>query len=396
MDGLVYLDNQSTTPVDPLVLEHMLPFFTTTFGNASSSEHFYGWEAMDAVDKSRSIIAKSIQADKSEILFTSGATEANNMILKGIRSNNGQIPHIITAATEHKCILDTLKKNQTTIASTILPVDSNGRINLDELIAAIQPNTVLVSIMFANNEIGTIHPVKEIGAICRQHNILFHTDAAQAIGKVNINVEDMNIDFLSASAHKIYGPKGVGFLYARKQHTSKIAALLNGGGQERGLRSGTLNTPGIVGLGKAIELAKRQFEEHFWKYLQLRNYLYTQIKMRFPEATLNGCELDNVEYLQQYFSAIEASQKLQRLPNNLSISFKNLPALDLIKQARRVAVSTGSACSSSTVEPSHVLLSIGLPEKAVLSTVRFGVGRFNTKEEIDFVVDQLVNACQNL
>lgn len=293
----IYLDNQSTTQIDSDVLEAMLPYFSEKFGNASSSEHIFGWESNEGIEQARATIANSINAKPEDIIFTSGATESNNMLIRGLIDYSANQPiHVITTETEHKCILEALKKNSPFIEFTIIPVTPEGVVEVGAIRNAIRKNTVLISVIFANNEIGSINPIKEIGEICLEHFIAFHTDAAQAMGKISINVDEYHIDFLSASAHKIYGPKGVGLLYMRRtKGKNKITPLMFGGGQENGIRSGTLNTPGIIGFAKAIKKSEEEFDHRFWKYLKLRNHLYHSLIERFSFIQLNGASIESID-----------------------------------------------------------------------------------------------------
>ncbi len=395
----IYLDNHSTTPVDNRVLDAMLPFFTVKFGNASSRSHRYGWEAEIPIENARNKIAGIIGASSKEILFTSGATESNNLALKGVaESYLKKGNHIITATTEHKSIIETLRKlGRKGFDITFLPTRKDGILDPDDLKRAITERTILVSIMFANNEIGSINPIKEIGDLCKRKGLLFHTDATQAIGKVFVNVNEYNIDLLSGSAHKIYGPKGVGFLYVRSKNPKvMISAQINGGGQERGCRSGTLNVPGIVGCGKALEIASKEFKSDFWHYLKLRNELYDKIFSHLDGVLLNGPKIEKIDDLRKQNSAIEASKCLKRLPNNLHLSFNGVKSRNFIEAMGDVAVSSGSACESTLIEPSHVLKALNLDDELIHSSIRFGIGRMNTNEEIDFVANKVLFTVNNL
>jgi cysteine desulfurase len=361
----IYLDYQATTPVDPRVVEAMLPYFTEHFGNPASNSHIYGNQALAAVEKAREVLAKSIQAKSQEITFTSGATEAINLAIKGVAiANEKKGRHFITAATEHKAVLDCfawLERNG--YETTILPVDSGGLISIDDLKSAIQPDTVMVSIMAANNEIGVLQPIGEIGRICREVGIFFMTDATQALGKIPINVQSQNIDLLAASAHKIYGPKGIGMLYVRRSNPKvNLTAQIDGGGHERGLRSGTLPTPQIVGFAKAVELAINEYKEETKRLMTLRNKLEAQIQSLIPSAILNG-------------------DRGRRLPNNLNFSFPGVEAEALIASVvGKLAIASGSACTSAEIKPSHVLEAIGC--KNSRSSIRIGLGRFTTEEDV--------------
>ena len=353
----IYLDHNATTPVDPRVLEAMLPYFTEVYGNAASIDHEAGLIAMRAVETAREQCARIIgAADPKEIIFTSGATESDNIALFGVAEKDADKgDHIITCVTEHKAILDCCKRlEQMGKRVTYLPVDQYGLIDLDDLRKAITPRTILISIMFANNEIGTIAPVKEIGAIAHEHGVLFHTDAAQAVGHVPVDVEDMHIDLLSFSAHKIYGPKGIGGLYVRRRNPRvKVAPVIYGGGHELGLRSGTLNVPGIVGMGKALEIAGQQMKADAKKYREWTKMMYEQLCEQLGDVALNG-------------------HPTQRLPHNLNVSIKGIESKSLVVQLKNIAISTGSACTSATVEPSHVIKALGFGEDRAHSAIRLG------------------------
>ena len=429
-DKPIYLDYNATTPVDPAVFEAMRPYFVDKFGNAASRSHHYGWVAEEAVDYGREQVAKLIGALPQEIVFTSGATESDNMALKGVARMYGMtdaekvmidaiakghvagtldnaeqiLPsrygsldlesiaekgafevfkgrgdHIITLPTEHKAILDSCKRlERDGFRVTYLAVQKNGVVDLDALEAAITDKTILVSIMFANNEIGVLQPVKEIGALCRKHNVLFHTDAVQAAGKVAVDVNEMNIDLMSLSAHKMYGPKGVGALYVRRRAPRvRIEALVDGGGHERGMRSGTLNVPGIVGFGKAAEIAIARLEEEQAETTRLRTKLWDGLRAKLDELYLNGDEQ-------------------ARLPGNLNISFAFVEGEALMMAIKDVAVSSGSACTSASLEPSYVLRALGVGEDLAHTSIRFGIGRFTTEAEIDQVIDLVINRVQKL
>ncbi|MBW4477781.1 MAG: IscS subfamily cysteine desulfurase [Tolypothrix brevis GSE-NOS-MK-07-07A] len=376
----IYLDCHATTPVDERVLAAMLPYFTEHFGNASSISHVYGWEAEAAVKQTRSILAEAINATPEEIVFTSGATEANNLAIKGVAEayfQKGQ--HIITVATEHSAVLDPCNYLKTLgFEIKILPVEKDGIINLDELEKAFRPDTILVSVMAANNEIGVLQPLAEIGELCRRQEIIFHTDAAQAIAKIPLDVQSMKIDLMSLTAHKVYGPKGIGALYVRRRNPRvQLAAQQHGGGHERGMRSGTLYTPQIVGFGKAVEIGLEEQERESDRLTQLRLLLWEQLS-QLPGIHLNG-------------------HPTQRLAGNLNISVEKVDGSALLLGLQPVmAVSSGSACSSATTAPSHVLTALGHSEKLAYASVRFGIGRFNTQEEIDRVAEHFISTVQSL
>lgn len=368
------MDNHATTPVDPRVLEAMLPYLTEKFGNAASRNHSFGWEAEAAVDEAREQIAKIVVASSGkEVVFTSGATESDNLALKGAaEAYRDKGNHIITCVAEHKAVLDsckTLEKRGFQI--TYLPVDRRGFIDLQQLEKSITAKTILISIMAANNEIGTIHPVKEIGRVAKEKGVLFHCDATQAVGRIPVNVEEMGIDMLSMSAHKMYGPKGVGALYVRsKKPKVRLNPQIDGGGHERGLRSGTLNVPGIVGFGEACAIARKEMPEEAPRLLQLRERLSEGIFDRLEEVYVNG-------YL------------TERLPGNLNLSFAYVEGESLLMALKDIAVSTGSACTSANLEPSHVLRALGVDENLAHTSIRFGLGRFNTTEEVDYTIDRI-------
>ncbi|QYX31671.1 IscS subfamily cysteine desulfurase [Sphaerospermopsis torques-reginae] len=376
----IYLDNHATTPVDKRVLNAMIPYFTEKFGNPASISHVYGWEGEAAVKQTREILANAINANPEEIVFTSGATEANNLAIKGVAEayfSKGQ--HIVTLATEHKAVLDPCEYLQNMgFEITILPVQKDGLIDLEQLEKALRDDTILVSVMAANNEIGVLQPLAEIGKICREKEIIFHTDAAQAIGKIPLDVQALNIDLMSLTAHKVYGPKGIGALYVRRRNPRvKLAAQQHGGGHERGMRSGTLYTPQIVGFGKAVEIALTEQETENLRLKELRERLWKQL------STLEGIYLNG--------------HPERRLAGNLNISVEGVDgaALSLGLQPI-VAVSSGSACSSNNVAPSYVLTALGHSEKLAYASVRFGIGRFNTVEEIDQVAEHLITTVKSL
>jgi len=370
----IYLDNHSTTQADPRVVGAMLPYFGQHYGNASSKHHQFGWTAEAAVEKARKQIAALIGAHPGEIIFTSGATESINLALKGAaEAYRSRGTHIITAATEHKAVLDTCKRlMERGFSVTILDVDRFGLVSLNDVRRSITRETILVSIMMANNEIGTIAPVAEIGAICREHDILFHTDAAQAVGKIPIDVRGLSIDLMSFSAHKLYGPKGIGALFVRTVTPRvQLVQQMDGGGHERGLRSGTLNVPAIVGFGAAAEICLREMVGESQRLSSLRDRLVDGITGGLSDVWVNGHPTD-------------------RLPNNANITFAGLQADRLIMDMKDIAVSTGSACSSAVPEPSHVLKATGLEDADVHSSIRFGLGRFTTDEEIEYAIRKVV------
>jgi cysteine desulfurase len=376
----IYLDCQATTPVDERVLAAMLPYFTEYFGNASSISHVYGWEAEAAVKQTRKILAEAINATPEEIVFTSGATEANNLAIKGVAEayfQKGQ--HIITVVTEHSAVLDPCNYLKTLgFEITILPVEKDGIINLNELEKAFRPDTILVSVMAANNEIGVLQPLAEIGELCRRQEVIFHTDAAQAIAKIPLDVEAMKIDLMSLTAHKVYGPKGIGAIYVRRRNPRvQLAAQQHGGGHERGMRSGTLYTPQIVGFGKAVEIALEEQQRECDRLTQLRLLLWEQLS-QLPGIHLNG-------------------HPTQRLAGNLNITVEKVDGSALLLGLQPVmAISSGSACSSATTAPSHVLTALGHSEQLAYASVRFGIGRFNTQEEIDRVAEHFISTVQSL
>src|SRR6204780_2954246 len=376
----IYMDNHATTPMDPRVLAEMMPYFGAKFGNAASRNHSFGWEAEKAVEKAREQIAKLIGATSKEIIFTSGATESNNLAIKGIAEmykERGN--HIITQVTEHKAVLDTCKRlEKQGFRVTYLPVQADGLIDIEDLKRAMDDKTILVSIMYANNEIGVIQPIAEIGKICHEKGGLFHTDCVQAVGKIPVDVNPMNIDALSLSGHKIYGPKGVGALYVRRRNPRvQISEQINGGGHERGMRSGTLNVPGIVGLGEACEIAGQEMAEEGERLRKLRDKLKAKLEGSLDYIHVNG----SMEH---------------RLPNNLNISFVYVEGESLLMGINDVAVSSGSACTSATLEPSYVLKALGLGDDVAHSSIRFGLGRFNTQAEVDYVAAKVIDIVKKL
>lgn len=374
----IYMDYQSTTPMDPRVLEAMIPYFTEKFGNPHSRSHAYGWEAESAVEQAREHVAGLIGANSKEVIFTSGATESNNLAIKGSYDfHKGKKNHIITVVTEHKCVLDSCRHLQQLGADvTYLPVQTDGLVNLDELKAAIREDTLLVSVMAVNNEIGVIQPLKEIGAICREKGVYFHTDAAQAFGKIPLNVEEMNIDMMSISGHKIYGPKGVGALFVRRRPRVRLNAIITGGGQERGMRSGTLATPLVVGLGEAARLAHEEMGKDA-EHVQRLGKKFMDAIMALPDVYLNG-------------------HSTQRYAGNMNISFAYIEGESMIMAIKDLAVSSGSACTSASLEPSYVLRALGVNEELAHTSIRFGIGRFTTEEEIDYAIEVVVGSINRL
>ncbi|MBS0163064.1 MAG: IscS subfamily cysteine desulfurase [Nitrospira sp.] len=377
----IYLDNHATTPMDPRVLESMLPYFTEKFGNAASRNHAFGWEAEEGVETARKQIAKLIHADAKEIVFTSGATESNNLALKGVvEMYHEKGDHIITSSTEHRAVLDTAKTLETKrgVKVTYLPVDKFGMVNPEDVRHAITDKTILISIMFANNEIGTINPIKAIGKIAKEKGILFHCDATQGVGKVPIDVQDMGIDLMSFSAHKIYGPKGIGALYVRKKNPRvRIAAQMDGGGHERGMRSGTLPVPLIVGFGKACELCEQEMATDAARLSVMRDRLHATITKALEDVYLNG-------------------HPTERLPHNLNVSFAYVEGESLLMGCKEIALSSGSACTSATLEPSYVLRALGVGAELAHSSIRFGLGRFTLDEEVDYAAKKIIETVTKL
>lgn len=376
----IYMDNHATTRMDPRVLEEMMPYFTEKYGNAASRNHEYGWIGEQAVEQARERIAKLIGATSKEIIFTSGATESDNLAIKGVAEMYREKgDHIITQVTEHKAVLDTCKRlEKHGFRVTYLPVQKDGRIDLDDLKRAMDEKTILVTIMAANNEIGVLQPIREIGALCREKGVFFHTDAVQAIGKVPFNVVADNVDLASISGHKFYGPKGVGALYVRRKNPRvQLVAQIDGGGHERGMRSGTLNVPGIVGLGKACELAMNEMAEESKHLIALRDSLKDQIFAELDAVYVNG--------------SMEA-----RLPGNINISFAYVEGESLLMGINDIAVSSGSACTSATLEPSYVLKALGAGDDLAHSSIRFGIGRFNTQAEVDYVARRVIDTVKRL
>jgi len=376
----IYMDNHATTPLDPRVLEAMMPYLTDRFGNAASRNHKFGWEAEEAVEESRKQIAALIGADPREIVFTSGATESDNLAVKGVAwMYREKGDHIITAVTEHKAILDTCKHlEKEGFRVTFLPVDNKGFVDLDDLRKAITDKTMLISIMTANNEVGVIQDIKSIGKVARERGVLFHTDAVQAAGKVPFNVNEMNVDIASVSAHKFYGPKGVGALYVRRRNPRVLLTpIIDGGGHERGMRSGTLNVPGIVGFGKAAQIAREEMAEESAEMFRLREKLRTTLERELDEIYING-------------------DLQKRLPGNLNMSFAYVEGESLLMGINDVAVSSGSACTSASLEPSYVLKALGVGEDLAHTSIRFGIGRFNTDEEVDYVAGRVIEVVRRL
>ncbi len=375
------MDNHSTTPVDPRVLDEMLPYFGERFGNAASRNHTFGWEAEAAVDEARERIARLIGASSpKEIIFTSGATESDNLAIKGVAEfyrERGN--HIITCATEHKAVLDSCKAlERHGYRVSYMGVDPYGFVDLERLRETITDKTILISIMLANNEIGTIHPIKEIGQIAKEKGVIFHCDATQGVGKIPADVGEMGIDLFSMTAHKIYGPKGVGALYVRSKNPKvQLSPILDGGGHEKGIRSGTLNVPGIVGLGKACQVAEQEMPEEAAHHIRLREKLKDGIFTRLDEVYLNG-------------------HPTQRLPGNLNVSFSYVDGESLLMGLKEIAVSPGSTCTSANLEPSHVLRALGVKENLANSSIRFGLGRFNTEEEVDYTIERIVEEVSRL
>jgi cysteine desulfurase len=375
----IYLDYQATTPTDQRVVDAMLPWFTKQFGNPHSRNHAYGWEAEEAIDIAREHIASLINADPKEIIFTSGATESNNLALKGVAHfNKGKKNHIITTVTEHKCVLDSCRYlEEQGFDVTYIPVNSDGLIDINILEQAITPHTMLVSVMAVNNEIGVIQPLVDIGAMCRKHGVYFHTDAAQAMGKIPLDVGAMNIDLMSISGHKLYGPKGIGALYIRKKPRVRLSALIHGGGQERGFRSGTLPTPLCVGLGEACRLAAMEMDTEHSRLETLRNAFLETLQEHLSDIYING-------------------SMLHRIPGNLNISFAFVEGESLMMGIKDLAVSSGSACTSASLEPSYVLRALGVTEDLAHTSIRFGFGRYTTKADIDVAASLIIEKVNKL
>jgi cysteine desulfurase len=377
----IFMDNHSTTPMDPRVLETMLPYFVEKFGNSASRNHAFGWEAEEAVENARKQIAHLIHADSKEIVFTSGATESDNLAIKGVvEMYHEKGDHIITSSTEHRAVLDTCKalESKRGVKVTYLPVDKAGMVSPEDVRNAITEKTILITIMMANNEIGTINPIKDIGKVAKEKGVLFHCDATQGVGKIPVDVQDMGIDLMSFSAHKLYGPKGVGALYVRKKAPRvRIAAQMDGGGHERGMRSGTLPVPMIVGFGKAVELCEQEMPTESKRLSAMRDRLQTAITGKLEEVYLNG-------------------HLTQRLPNNLNLSFAYVEGESLLMGLKEIALSSGSACTSATLEPSYVLRALGVGSDLAHSSIRFGLGRFNTDEEVDYTAKRIIEVVTKL
>ncbi len=375
----IFMDNHSTSPLDPRVLDAMMPYLTTNFGNAASRNHSFGWDAEEAADQARDQIASLMGATGKEIIFTSGATESNNLAIKGAAEfykDRGN--HIITSQIEHKAVLDTCKRlEKLGYSVTYLPVESDGLVSPERVRDAITDQTILVSIMLANNEIGTINDLKSIGALVKEKGVLFHTDAVQGYGKIPFSVDDVGADLVSITAHKVYGPKGVGALYIRRRPRVRLVAQIDGGGHERGMRSGTINVPGVVGFGKAAEIAKKEMKEEGARVLALREHLRQRLMSELAEVYVNG-------------------SLLHRLPGNLNVSFAYVEGEGLMMALKDVAVSSGSACTSASLEPSYVLRALGIGEELAHTSIRFGLGRFTTKEEVDYVADLMVQKVNRL
>ena len=385
----IYLDNHATTRVDPRVLEAMLPCFTEVYGNAGSTTHGFGWQAREAVEQARESIAGAIGAKLREIVFTSGATESNNLAIRGVAERHAQRGrHIVSVVTEHHAVLDPLRKLRqrgfevTLLEVTASPDPQAGLVRAEQVAEAIRDDTILVSVMLANNEIGAIAPLAEIGRLCKSREVLLHTDATQAVGRIDVDVDQLGVDLMSFSAHKIYGPKGIGALYVRSRAPRvRLEPLVDGGGQERGLRSGTLNVPGIVGLARAMELCREEMSTEPLRLQGLRNRLYAGLAASLEGVSLNGPALEPPGH---------------RLPGNLNVSFASVDGETLLIHMKDVAVSTGSACTSANPEPSHVLRGLGLSDEAIRGSIRFGLGRFNTAEEVEFVIARVAEAIGRL
>ena len=389
------MDCQATTPVDPRVFEAMRPYFTDVFGNAASRTHVFGWEAEAAVDEARHQVAAALGADDKEIVFTSGATESDNLAVLGVaRLLREKGRHIVTGQTEHRAVLDSCRALEAEgFEVTKLPPDRTGAVSPEQVRAALTDRTILVTLMLANNEIGTIHPIPEIGAVCRERGVLLHTDAVQGFTKIPFDVETASVDLASVTAHKLYGPKGTGALYVRSRNPRvRLAPILHGGGHERGLRSGTLNVPGIVGFGKAVEIATEERETESRRLRLLRRRLDRAIREKLEDASLNGAPLPEIDAN----GALGAGERERRLPGNLNLSFGGVDGEALLADLKDLAVSSGSACTSTSIEPSHVLRAIGVPDALAHASIRFGLGRFTTEEEVDFAAASVDGAVRRL
>jgi cysteine desulfurase len=391
----IYMDHHATTPVDPRVLDAMMPYFTRAFGNAASRSHVFGWEAEAAVDEARRQVAEGIHASPKEIVFTSGATESDNLaILGAARAHRSKGNHVITGATEHHAVLDSCHElEREGFEVTYLAPDRTGRIEAGSVAAAIRDETVLVSLMLANNEIGTIHPLAEIGAVCRERGVLFSTDAVQGFGKIPFDVESMSVELASFTAHKMYGPKGIGALYVRaRKPRVRLQPLFHGGGHERGMRSGTLNVPGIVGFGKAVEISLAGRDEEARRLRLLRQRLFEGIVAELSGVSVNGPPLPGLAP----DGSLRTGEDERRLPGNLNLSFEGVEGEALLMGLKDVAVSSGSACTSASLQPSHVLKAIGVPDDLAHASIRFGLGRPNTPEEVDFTIGAVAAAVRRL
>ena len=391
----IYMDHHATTPVDPRVVAAMLPYFTESFGNAASRNHVFGWEAEAAVDQARERIALAMNAQPKEIVFTSGATESDDLAILGVaRMYRQKGNHVVTGATEHRAVLDSCRAlEKEGFEITVLPTDRFGRISPDRLREAVTERTVLVTLMLANNEVGTVQRLSELGAVCRETGVLFHTDAVQGFGKVAFDVEAMRVDLASVTAHKLYGPKGVGALYVRsKGPRVRVAPLIHGGGHERGLRSGTLNVPGIAGFGKAVEIAMVVREDEAKRLRLLRQSLFERITGTLEGVTLNGPPLPAL----RENGALVSDEFEERLPGNLNLSFAGVEGEALLLGIKNVAVSSGSACTSASLQPSHVLKALGVPDDLAHSSIRFGLGRGNTAEEVDYTAEAVIQTVRRL
>jgi cysteine desulfurase len=391
----IYMDHHATTPVDPRVLDSMMPYFSRAFGNAASRSHVFGWEAEAAVDEARRQVAEGMHASPKEIVFTSGATESDNLaVLGAARAYRSKGNHVVTGSTEHHAVLDSCHElEREGFEVTYLAPDRTGRIEAKQVAAAIRDDTVLVTLMLANNEIGTIHPLAEIGAVCRERGVLFHTDSVQGFGKIPFDVESMRVDLASVTAHKMYGPKGVGALYVRaRKPRVRLQPLFHGGGHERGMRSGTLNVPGIVGFGKAVEISLAERDEEARRLRLLRQRLFEGIVAELSGVSVNGPPLPGLAA----DGSLPAAEDERRLPGNLNLSFEGVEGEALLMGLKDVAVSSGSACTSASLRPSHVLKAIGVPDDLAHASIRFGLGRPNTAEEVDFTIGAVAAAVRRL